>query len=309
MSLLHTPIKILENSGNKLENYVIKILLDSSWDGWSNTTQSGDDIHFMDGGRSPLFFWIEKWDYLNQKAIIWVRVPEIPANDVIKIYLRHGLKNPYRFFSNPRKVFDFFDDFEVWEGWKTYGSGRVIQASDYVYYGSHSLKKIDHCDPSGGYKQMGIILTVTQNIGIALECWDYRDESWGTSCPVDRFGLEDDNFNGYTTFIDRHNDRFGIDVRTNGSPTESYTTITLPNQAYFVRLALFSGKQILCIYSDPEMTSQIASYILNDTKYTTFTRVIVHGGNPYYLDCLRVRKYVEPEPTVELEASCSPCIL
>jgi len=106
-----TPIDIKENSGNNLTNYQVMIQLTSSWDGWPRVSSDGSDIYFTDASGNPLYFWIEMFDYTNKNAIIWVKIPSIPANSTVRIYLHYSGTNPYSSYRNGDNVFIFFDDF------------------------------------------------------------------------------------------------------------------------------------------------------------------------------------------------------
>jgi len=106
-----TPIDVKENSGNNLTDYQVMIQLTSSWDGWSYVKSDGSDIYFTDSSGNPLYFWFESWDYTNKNAIIWVKIPSIPANSTVRIYLHYAGINPYSSYRNGDNVFIFFDDF------------------------------------------------------------------------------------------------------------------------------------------------------------------------------------------------------
>jgi len=106
-----TPIDVKENSGNNLTNYQVMIQLTSSWDGWSRVSSDGSDVYFTDSSGNPLYFWIESWDYTNKNAIIWVKIPSLPANSTVRIYLHYAGTNPYASYRNGDNVFIFFDDF------------------------------------------------------------------------------------------------------------------------------------------------------------------------------------------------------
>jgi len=69
------PIAI-SNSGSSLTNYQIKITLTSSNFDFSKTNSNGEDIRFSDDSNTTtLNYWIEKWDAINQQAVLWVKVP------------------------------------------------------------------------------------------------------------------------------------------------------------------------------------------------------------------------------------------
>jgi len=100
-----TPIDITEKSGQTLTNYQVKIGLDSTWDGWSRVSSDGSDIYFTDSSGNPLYFWFESWDYGNKKAIIWVKVPSIPASSTVRIYLHYAGANPYSSYRDVSNTF------------------------------------------------------------------------------------------------------------------------------------------------------------------------------------------------------------
>ena len=55
-------------------------------------------------------YWIEKWDAQNEQAKVWIKVPKIPANGSVDLYIYYG--NPSAVSeSDPEAVFEFFDDF------------------------------------------------------------------------------------------------------------------------------------------------------------------------------------------------------
>ena len=93
-------------------------------------------------------YWID--DLGSNSYKVWTK-ESVPAHKNISFTIERGGTNT----PNGNNVFDFFDDFETWNGWTKYRSGKVIQTSDYVKSGSYALKKIDNDDPNGGYKDIG----------------------------------------------------------------------------------------------------------------------------------------------------------
>lgn len=103
-------ILITENAGKTLQGYPIPVGLNSSNFNFSEAKSDGSDIRFSSGDRT-LNYWIEIWDPENKEALIWVRLPSLPANKTGKILMRYG--NPVaEATSNGEKTFDFFDNFE-----------------------------------------------------------------------------------------------------------------------------------------------------------------------------------------------------
>lgn len=103
-------IVVTENAGKTLQGYPVPVSLNSSNFNFSEAKSDGSDIRFSSGDRT-LNYWIETWDPENEEALIWVRLPSLPANKTGKILMRYG--NPdAEAMSNGEKTFDFFDNFE-----------------------------------------------------------------------------------------------------------------------------------------------------------------------------------------------------
>ena len=103
-------ILITENTGKTLQGYPVPVSLNSSNFNFSEAKSDGSDIRFSSGDRT-LNYWIETWDPENEEALIWVRLPSLPANKTGKILMRYG--NPVaEAMSSGEKTFDFFDNFE-----------------------------------------------------------------------------------------------------------------------------------------------------------------------------------------------------
>ncbi len=85
---------VLSNSLNleNLSDYQVKITLsDEQTDFWSRIKSDGSDIRFVNSNDSEsLDFWVKSFDYGENSAIIWVKVPEILANSNKTIYLYFG---------------------------------------------------------------------------------------------------------------------------------------------------------------------------------------------------------------------------
>jgi hypothetical protein len=103
-------IIITENSGETLTGYQVPINLDFSNFNFSQAKNNGSDLRFFSGGRT-LSYWIESWDPENEEALIWVKIPSLPANEDTVLIMNYG--NPTaQTVSDGEKTFEFFDDFE-----------------------------------------------------------------------------------------------------------------------------------------------------------------------------------------------------
>ncbi|WP_410508545.1 DUF2341 domain-containing protein [Methanosarcina hadiensis] len=122
-------ITITENSGETLTDYQVPIYLNSFNFNFSQAKEDGSDLRFSSRGRT-LSYWIETWDPETEEAIIWVKIPSLPANKDTTLLLKYG--NPAdEAISNGGKTFEFFDDFEgnklqglIWNS-ETAGGGLV----------------------------------------------------------------------------------------------------------------------------------------------------------------------------------------
>ena len=84
-------ISITERSGSTLTDYQVKIVLDSSNFDFTKAKSDGSDIRFTpDDSSTQLSYWIEKWDPVGEEAIVWVKVPSIPASSTTTIYMYYG---------------------------------------------------------------------------------------------------------------------------------------------------------------------------------------------------------------------------
>ncbi|RLF82401.1 hypothetical protein DRN38_00075 [Thermococci archaeon] len=302
---LTTPIKtsilITEQSGSDLTDYEVRIMLDSGWDGWDKVSPDGNDIFVTDENGKPLYYWIEKIDKDNKSGVIWCKVPSIPANGQVKIYLYYGGINPYVNYRDGSKVFKFFDDIETWTGWEKVGDGDVTQTTEQVYHGAYSLKKISNCDPHGGRKSLGF--TLDRNYWI-VEFFRRRNSGEGTDCYADRTGVEDANGNGYSAgFSHGSSPSIYVDKRSGGSATQlgSTSVSDILSEWYIAQLILTpSVVKTRILKKDYTLHAETT---VSDTTYTSFTHIYIRGGRPYYVDVIRIRKYVDPEPSVQVLSS------
>jgi len=83
-------VTITEQSGNDLSDFQVLISLDSSNFNFAHAQSNGEDVRFTDAEGNLLPYWIEEWDAVNEKAKVWVKVPSIPANSSVDIYMYYG---------------------------------------------------------------------------------------------------------------------------------------------------------------------------------------------------------------------------
>lgn len=285
------PIKLASTSGSDLSDYQVRFDL---------TFQTGMNPDFSDirftasDGSTLLDFWVEQV-VPSSSAIVWVKIPTIPSVNSTSVYL-YFCNTAASSASDAANTFIFFDDFTTFSGWSTYGSGVISQDLTSIP-GSALLAKTINCDPNGGFK----LLNQTLN-SFRLITREIRLNEGGSSCGLQRYGLENASFNGYT--INRsadHNNtgRFGYERRNNGNGSNSNTTNLFQPRNNWYRTELRhcsanSNNMSATLYNDDR--SVVGSTNGTDNTYSSFDRVIVHGGRPYYLDFMAVTKYTCSEP-------------
>jgi len=96
--LYRKPIHITNTLTSPLNEYQVKVELNNTNFDFAKANPDGSDIRFtLDDGVTLIPYWVEKWDSVNQEAIVWVKVPELPANSNVTIYMYYG---------NPETSFD-----------------------------------------------------------------------------------------------------------------------------------------------------------------------------------------------------------
>lgn len=91
-------IVVTENTGTTLTDYQLKMVVDNTTvpedileSFFSNTQPNGEDVRFtLEDGVTEIPFWIQEWDPVNRRAVIWVKIPELPGGATIKIYMYYG---------------------------------------------------------------------------------------------------------------------------------------------------------------------------------------------------------------------------
>jgi hypothetical protein len=134
------PVDVSNPGGTILNDFQVKVELDNTFD-FSRANADGSDIRFTsDDGSTLLPYWIEMWDNINERATIWVKVPEInlPGSTIYIYYGNSGAVNT----SDGAATFKFFDDFEdaspsvgVWSGYATHDwKYSMIMQEGALYY-------------------------------------------------------------------------------------------------------------------------------------------------------------------------------
>ncbi|RLE75674.1 MAG: hypothetical protein DRZ80_02395 [Thermoprotei archaeon] len=212
-------ITITENSGNTLTNYQIKIVLTTTNFDYSHANSDGSDIRFTDSdGTTQLSYWIESWNP-SGTSIIWVKVPEIPANSEKKIYIYYG--NPSA-QSESNVINTFIRVINGLIGSWHFDEGTGNTAHDTSGYNNHALLTTDNPNyppptwtENGRYSNAvyfdgtewakvdaGNANIFNPTSGLSIEAWinasSLYSTSWGPMI-VTKYG---GNWKGYALFLD-----------------------------------------------------------------------------------------------------------
>jgi len=295
-------VTITEQSGSTLTDYQVRIDLNSSNFDFSKANSDGSDIRFTeDDGETLLPYWIEKWDNVSEEAVIWVKVPSIPANSDVTIYMYYGNSEAVS-ESDGEAVFEFFDDFEgssldtnKWV--KTGGTETVensilsfhsgVKAEHYYIYSSQTFSypiilrirtKLDNPNPgvSGHAKAVGL-----GNKGAGVSSYDRATYRWQSGD-----GLYD----------------IAVINNINSSKNELNATIFLD---WFTGEIVWHDTSKVDFYKDDSLLHTFTTNIPNDPMNVEFNTA---GSGYIYVDWVAVRKYAEQEPTATVGSETSPTI-
>lgn len=306
-----TPIDIVERSGKDLKDYAVNVVLDSSWDGWDLVRPDGSDIYVIDEDGKPLWYWLEVFDYSSRYASLWVKLPSIPANGVIRIYVVYATKTPILVYRDPEGVFTFFDDFE--------GTGLDTKKwtpnfVNTVYYElvNGALRIYDATKSSNTYwiydgtdtgSQIKMNLTPLDNMVIE---WKQLMETQATADLLGEVGLAlckpDNTVDEYNPMYDNLGTsivyRIGLYALIAG--TQYGTNISISPDTWYIMRLYREGTNYRVTVTDLN-GNVIFDWSGSSTNTIDYIAIAVgayggYGFSPMRIDWVRVRPYTDPEP-------------
>lgn len=269
-------ITIKENSGNTLNDYQIFVEL-NKMDFPTEAKPDGSDIRFTKG-TNELDIWVEEFDINKKTGKIWVKVPNILANEEVKIRMYYGNEKAGS-ISNKDTVMDFYDDFndvtyldkwEVTEGNWTQSKGTIIQTDK----GKKALCIKDIAITDNiiiESKLRGYQIGVASRMNDSSNCWSY-----------------------HTDIKYKNSVCFSIISDGNLLQTRYAPILNMNNRTWYIIRGTTLG---------PTAKAELFDYkwnILNSaTGYSyseTGNRVGLISAQGGEFDWFRVRKYTSPEP-------------
>jgi len=317
-----------------LDYYPVRILLISR-----NLNFPWNSLYFTNSTGSCLYYWKEfEGTFVNSDgqtyswAVFWVNVTTIPANGDEVIFVNYlGTGNPCSSYSNPNRVFLFYEDFDDLSDWNIGGSPTVsggqlkLDGGDWIWsqrsfpvpYSVEMLVNLTY-DDGTIYDQSGnwlfydiyslgpFILPYVDSSGNGL------GEGIGNKyefllgyliSQTQQDGLT--NFNVYSTLSSLNWNYQDSDPQYVMNQWEILNATVTSNAVDFSQVLFITWDGSSWTLSQ-DTTSGVPAYIYNTSSYyltvTSDGRVAIGqwSGGPTYVDFLFVRKYVNPEPTYTL---------
>jgi len=290
-----TPINITEQSGNTLTDYQVKLTIDTASlisEGKMNSDCSDIRFTYYDGStEQEIPYWIETCGSAED-SIIWVKVPEIPANGQATIYMYYG--NPSASSeSNGTTVFDFFDDFDDNVENSYWVKPDVAQTNSHNFVEQNQRMEDQYI--SDGYTAL-MENSVSFSSNFILEAKTFlHGDGWGG------FYIGQ-NTKGY--YVECNAKRSGVRYWSGTSQTDAsvYGSNTISQDVWHdVKIVRkWNGAKNTFEMNVDDATWDLGDYSNEDLTvnpvYVGF--VSTHFSGKYrYWDLIRVRKYASTEPT------------
>ncbi|MDD5528427.1 MAG: DUF2341 domain-containing protein [bacterium] len=313
---------IVDNSLNSdtLWNYPVKFTVDYE------TTMSPDfsDIRFIGCDSSSLLsYWIQGYA-IGDSAIVWVKVPVIPALDIMKFYMYYG-NSTASYVGIPDSVFDFFDDFSTnpnsnnkWEihrysadvtneGWwdsanKNWYLTTAVYNKGFAAFCNYALQtlswKMDFAyKDGGGAGADGIVAMFYKNKGAygSPAYGGYLGFTLSNLTPVIGYGIEFDNW--YNTWDNTSNHIAVMKDTYSNHLTSIGDMRTEDNLWHNVTVTFIKGKTLVEVDKDTVINYTISSpvYTYKGVGFSSSTGSA--GNNNQIIDNVIVRQYSSPEPS------------
>jgi hypothetical protein len=188
------------------------------------------------------------------------------------------------------RVTVFSDSFETYSGWTSYGTSTFAQSSLQSYDGSFSLYKTAGNGPTNGiYKP----LTSSITRGWTLSVWVYSAAT-ARGSSGDLFGIVNNSGNGYS--VSSNNTTITINSMSSYSQTLISETSHTKTDLVWYRLDFISYLdntfQVNKYDSSGNFIVSTPITAANTAQAGPFTRVLIAGGFPFFIDKYEVKASV-----------------
>jgi len=235
-------------------------------------------------------YWIEKWDAQNGQGKVWVKVPKIPANSSVDLYVYYG--NPSAVSeSDPEQVFDLYDDFE--------GSSVDTTKWTLVEEGSTSITVSDS------------ILDIKTSIGAANKIYLATQRTFTQPLVVEARVMLKSSYTVHLELSSSQTSEQAPLVRLELKYRSGYPTRIVSNDGNSVvssELATITGNEWHQVGIKTDGNIHIGYWDGNTASITQtnafsgyvmiFQKSAYDASMETLIDWVRVRKYAEQEPTI-----------
>ncbi|MFA6082018.1 MAG: DUF2341 domain-containing protein [Patescibacteria group bacterium] len=141
----------VDNSGNAnvLSNYQVKVTLNDTNFDFTKANSDGSDIRFSDADAVSLIdYWIDYYDSVGETAIIWSKVPSIPASTTKTIYMYYGN-------ANASDAGDGLETFEAggFDGFESRNTGS-LDGVDSAFWGEYASNPVLNTTSKDGFSSV-----------------------------------------------------------------------------------------------------------------------------------------------------------
>jgi len=252
-------------------------------DFWNNVKSDGSDIRVFNQNLAQMYFWIENWDYANQTATIWVR---LSANSS-EINIAYGNDSAAKsVFEDGDGVFEFFDDFDTLDNWRTVrigGSGFAKAEDGFLKLYSTDSRTV--VDTPVNLSNM----IIDAEVYVASDAEDFiiivSDGNYTNGNETNGY---DANWNGWPSDPDRQR------LRKFEGGTETTLATTTEGELHNGETHILS-----MVFASPDLAQINDGTTILTAQDSTFNQLSYLGlavwdGGEYWVDWIRVFKLADP---------------
>jgi Uncharacterized conserved protein len=246
-------------------------------------------------------YWIES-GCNTANTRIWIKVPYIPANGNVTVYMYYGNPNAVS-MSNGDYVFEFFDDFEG----PSLNTSKWVVIEDLYGFQNGAIYFI----PNNGYPWEKIRTANRLSlINKIVESREMIDANGGNTFYWLYYGTYSNTFINIT-YLCSGGICWGDNLNYVGTAPWQYFQLYNPSlritdgdpvveDVWYIKKAIILPDRIIAYINDANRIE--ANIVLPTEGYLIFL-CEYYASAKCWVDWIRVRKYVEPEPSYLLEQS------
>jgi len=288
-------VKIINNAGKYLYGHPVLVTLTTSNFDFQHANTHGKDFRAVSSdGTTSYQYWIEKWDW-GQEAKIWVRIPTISPGEETKFFIYYGNPEAESESNGELTFLLFFDDGEAHsDGESVTTGGWTVEGGTYEYDDSKACAGTMSIYGKSKSNRAYHDFTNPSADGSAILEFDMYDNG-GTYGAV-YFSDQSDTDTIMLGYFNSHSTTYYCMEYGSG-----YISLTdVPTRSV--------GWHHFKMEVKPDGSAEFtvdgvkSSITAPAGELETAERVSIrnYGNSKTWWDNIRIRKYVDPEPTTEL---------